>query len=352
VRRDAGAAKRDGLKIHWLSAYAGSNPAPCITHLTRLSDMKIKIEDIKRMCIDVATKHGLSKEDAEVLVSEYLEGELRSRKCHGFSAFPKFAIKALSSRRGDFKIVKDSETHMLVDGMGNLGQIVCNKLIPEMIEKTKKNGIATLGIRNMESYLMPGTYARQIAEKDLVCFIFNYGGRERIAPTASIDPIFGTNPIAIGIPTKERPIVLDMATSAYAMGKVRLALKLNQKLPEGVAIDKDGKPTTDPQEAMDGALLSFGGHKASGLALVVEILSRCLLDVHRKNDEVYRGYFFMMFDPSSFIELDKFKENVEELKQQIKSSRKADGFEDILLPGEMSDKIKEENLKKHSLYTC
>ena len=268
------------------------------------------------------------------------------RKCHGFSAFPTFAIKCIRSRQGEAEIVKETDTYALVDGKAKLGQIVCKKMIPKTIAKAKKKGIAMLGIYNMGSYLMPGTYARMAAEKDMVCFVFNYGGKERIAPTGSIDPVFATNPIAIGVPTKEKPIVLDMATSARAMGKVRLAAKLGEKLPEGVAIDKDGKPTTDPNEAMDGALFPFGGYKASGLALMVEILSRCLLDVHREKDEVYRGYFFIVLDPSAFIELQKFKENVEELKEKIKTSRKAPGFDEILLPGEMADKIKEESLKK------
>jgi L-2-hydroxycarboxylate dehydrogenase (NAD+) len=311
--------------------------------------MQIKIDEIKELAIKVAMKHGLSQEDSEIVVEEYLDGELRGRECHGFSMFPKFAVKIMRAKKGDSVVEKEDDSYMMIKGNGNLGQVVCAKFIPQLIHKTKKKGIAMMGIYDMGSYMMPGTYARKIAENNLIGLFFNYGGWERIAPTGSIDPMFGTNPIAVGIPAKDDPIVVDMSTSKYAMGKVRLADRLGEKLPEGVAIDKDGNATIDPKKAMDGALLPIGEHKGYGLALVIEILSRCLLDVHRKDDEIYRGYFFIAIDPSKFIEIGKFLDNVKKLKKRIKSSRKEKGIEEIFLPGERSERTKRENLKKGSI---
>ncbi len=304
--------------------------------------MKIKIDELRDLGIKLLTKNGIPEEDAKLIVDEYVDGELRERKCHGFSGIIKFGSQEASNVKGEWEIDKEADTYMLVNGNGNFGQVVCHKVLPKMTKKTKKHGISMLGIYNMTSYMMPGTFARIAAENDLIAFIFNYGGRARIAPTGSIDPIFGTNPIAVGIPTKESPIVLDMATSAIAMGKVRMALRLDEKLPDNVAIDKEGKSTVSPKDAMDGAILPFGGHKGYGLALMVEILSRCLMDVKKDKGEVYRGYFFMFVDPSKFLELDKFKENVEELKKEIKNTRN----NGVYLPGEKSEKTKKSNLEK------
>ncbi|MFC1753592.1 Ldh family oxidoreductase [Thermoproteota archaeon] len=315
--------------------------------------MKISIQEIKDLCITKAQEKGLTKEQAEILVEEYLDGELRGRKCHGFAAFPKFAIKKLKTFGKDPKIIKEEDCYMLVDGQGGMGQLVLHDIFPKLIEKAKAKGIAMLGIHNMHSYLMPGTYARKAAENDLIAEIYNYGGAPRICPTGSIDPIFATNPIAVGIPTNDSPVVIDMATSAIAMGKVRLAKRLGEKLPQRVAVDKDGNSTTNPAEAMDGAILPFDGHKGSALAFMVEVFSRALFDipipdVKGENPDVKgsRGFLFILFDPSKFGDLSTYKSNVSDLIKKIKNSRKAKGVEEIFVPGEHSDKLRQENLKK------
>lgn len=192
--------------------------------------MKIKIDELKKICIKILTQKGLSKKDVFSVFNEYLEGQLHGRECHGFQAFPEFAVKLINFD-GKPKIICEEDNLLFIDGKKNLGQIVCNEFVPKLIKKAKKKHIAMMGIYNMHSYLMPGTYARLAAENNVVGFIFNYGGWPRLAPTGSIDPFWGTNPIAIGIPSKDFPIVIDMATSDYNMMKIRLAIKLGQKIP-------------------------------------------------------------------------------------------------------------------------
>lgn len=311
--------------------------------------MKIKIEELKKMCLEILTKKGLSDKDAQVIFQEYLNSELSGRTCHGFQAFPKFGAK-LVDLKGEAQVIKEGDNFLYIDGKKNLGQIVCNNYVPKLIKKAKKHNIAMMGIYNMHSYLKPGTYARMAAENDIVGFVFNYGGWKRIAPYGSIDPFFGTNPIAIGIPGEKFPIVVDMATSKTAMMKVRLAAKLNQKLPEVVAIDKDGKPTTDPNEAIDGAMLPFGSYKGSALALVIELLTKTMfkIDVSDKT-KANRGYLFIFFDPKTFTNLDEFKKDVSKLADEIKHSRKAEGVEEIFVPGEKSEMTRRKNSKKDYL---
>lgn len=180
--------------------------------------------------------------------------------------------------------------------------------------------------------------------------MFNYGEWPRIAPFGSIDPFFGTNPIPIGIPGKKFPIVIDMVTSKKALMAVRLAKKIGRKIPKGIAIDKDGKPTTDPIEAMNGALLPFGNYKGSALALAIEILTKTMFNVDiRDEKKAGRGYLFIFFNPGVFTNIKKFKANISNMADEIKSLRKAEGVSKIFVPGEKSQKERIKNSKKDYL---
>ncbi len=309
--------------------------------------MRISIREARDLCVKILVQRGLSKKDARLVVEEYLDGELRGRQCHGLPAFAKFAVEPTRKRQGNYRVEKENNVSLLINGMGNKAQIILNKYLPKLISKAKRSGIAMLGMHNAVSYLMPGTYARKLAEKDLIALIFNYGGWPRICPTGSIDPVFGTNPLAAGIPADNFPIVLDMGTAKLVMGKVRLARKLNKLIAAGVALDKNGRPTRDPAKAITGALLPFGEHKGYGLALIIEVLSKSLFDInHLAKNKANRGFLFIVINPGFFGPISKFKSNVSKLIKKVKVSRKAKGVKEIFVPGERSEKIKRQNLKK------
>jgi len=308
--------------------------------------MKIKIEELKKICLEILQKKGLNRKDAESIFEEYLDSELRGIVCHGFQSFANFGAKLVEDVK-PAKIIKEGRNFLYINGNKNLGQIVCHKYVPQLIKKAKKSGIAMMGIRNMYSYLRPGTYARIAAENDLVGFVFNYGGGQRVAPYGSIDPFFGTNPIAIGMPGEKFPVIVDFATSKTALMKVRMAAKLNQRAAEGIAIDKNGNPTTDPEKIMEGALLPFGEYKGSGLALVVELLTKTMFKVEPKHKiKETRGFLFIFFDPKTFIGVKEFKKAVSKTTDQIKRLRRAKEFEEIQIPGEREQKLYEKNLKR------
>ncbi|MFA6410345.1 MAG: Ldh family oxidoreductase [Candidatus Buchananbacteria bacterium] len=312
--------------------------------------MKITIAEIKKICFAVFEKYGVSKKDGELIFAEYLDAELSGITCHGFSAFAKFGAKTASDKKVKLVIKKNKPAYTLVDAKNNLGQLVCKDAVNLTIKKARKQGIAMLGIYNMHSYLMPGTYAKQAANQDMIAIITNYGGGPRIAPYGSIDPILGVNPLAIGIPANNFPIVLDMATAQIAMGKVRLAKKLGQLLPQGIAIDANGKPTTNPAKAMSGAMLPFGGYKGSGLAFCLELLTKTLFNLDDKDQkEDKRGFLFIIINPSIFGDVKKFKNRTAKLVQEIKHSRKAKGVKEIFLPGEQAYRNRQNNLKKKYL---
>jgi len=308
--------------------------------------MRIKIKEIEKLCLEILRKKGLGAKDARVILNEYLDSELRGISCHGFQSFVNFGTK-LVENAGPPKIKKQGANFLYIDGNKNLGQIVCNKYVPKLIEKAKKRAIAMMGIFNMHSYLRPGTYARIAAENNLVGFVFNYGGWKRIAPYGSIDPFFGTNPIAIGVPGQKFPVVVDFATSKIALMKIRLAAKLNKKIVKDLAIDKNGNPTTDPNEAMAGALLPFGSYKGSGLALVLDLLTKTMFGIDIKEKvKANRGFLFIFLNPKMFTNVKRFKKDVTKTTEKMKKLRKAKGFNEIQIPGEREQKLYEENLKR------
>jgi len=308
--------------------------------------MKIMIKDLENSCVKILMKKGLSKKEALLVYNDFLDSELEGKPDHGFQSFLEFGIKLVQPQERP-KIIKQSNSFLFIDGKNNYGQIVCDKYIPILIKKARRSGVAIMGIKNMHSYRSPGKFAQIIAQKNLIGIIMNYGGWPRIAPYGSIDPILGTNPIAIGIPSKNFPVVLDMATSKVALMKIRMAKKLNKKIPYGWAIDKNGKPTDDPNKVFQGAVLPFGEHKGSGLALIVELLTKTIYSINiNDRNKANRGFLFICIDPSIFQNLNKYKIEVEKVIRKIKKSRKAKGKSEIFIPGEYSYKEFLKNKKR------
>ena len=160
--------------------------------------MKIKIEELKSKMEKICKDHGLNNKDTDLVVSEYLDAELRGRISHGIFAFQRITDK-INLRQGDPQIVEQGESFALIDGKGNLGQILGAKAIDIAVEKAKKTGISMVGMFNMNSYQMPGTFARKAVEKKMIAIIID-NATSRVAPYGGNQPRLGTNPIAIGIP--------------------------------------------------------------------------------------------------------------------------------------------------------
>jgi L-2-hydroxycarboxylate dehydrogenase (NAD+) len=302
--------------------------------------MKIQLDELKDLCMKVMRKSGLDEKTCELVLEEYLDGELRNSDSHGIAMIKKFGT-GTSPNLPKWEIEKDEETYMLVNGNQNYGQLILSDILPKLIEKTKKNKITMFGMYNAKSYSRPGTYARKVAESDLIGIIMNYSGKNRVAPFGGIDPMLGTNPIGIGIPGDPN-IVLDIATSKRNFAMVRVAQRLGKQIPEDLAVDKDGNPSTNPDKIMDGALYPFGGYKGYGLGLTIEVLTRLMFNL---KEVPCRGFFFILVDPTAFGDLETFKQNVIDLENEIKNSRSAPRQE-IRIPGERGDKLKAEALER------
>jgi len=235
------------------------------------------------------------------------------------------------------KIERDTQLSQLIDGGANPAPVVASLGTETAIAKAKEYGFGIVGVRNtFSSNGAQAYYAEQIAKHDLIGIVCS---RSPAATAAfgSIDPVFGTNPLGYAFPTEDEPFVFDMATSAMTFYGLVLAKAKGEAIPENMAIDHNGQPTTDPSAAMQGALLPFDhSYKGSGLGMMVEMLAGPLLNgawIDNKTLKEEWGSLFMAIDPNLLIDTADFKKNASQMIRDILSARKAADVSEIRLPG-------------------
>ncbi len=312
--------------------------------------MKISIKEAKKLAYTALSKYGFSDDEIKYCTENCLDGELTGKKSHGFIRIP-YLIKKVNDgkiKAGDeqIEVIKETEVSLMVDGKKKTGLYVVNKALELALQKIKKIGLLAVGITNTAPISgLIGQYARLASENDYIFIGFNNspGG---LVPFGAIKEVFGTNPVTVGIPTKDLPFVLDMASSKKTWGDLLVASAEGKNIPEGVAIDGEGNLTTDPDKAMEGGLLPISEHKGSGLAFVVELLGGALTKSRcGKNIEGGWGTFFILIDPNIFLPIKEFKDRVDSLVKEVKALPKAQGVDEIYYPGERSQKKRAEALK-------
>ncbi len=309
--------------------------------------MKIAISELRQKIIGTL-KSQFNDEESEQIADVLLYAEMSGTKPMGI-------VKMIGTEpiqdikpEHEVKVERDTKLSQLINAGGNAAPLVCVQAVDVAIEKAKEHGMAIVGVHNTHSSnLTQAYYVERIAQHDLIG-ISMAGGPASTAPFDSIDSLFSTNPMGYSFPTNGNPIIFDMTTAAMTWSGLILANANGTKLPENIAIDKDGNPTTDPASAMDGATLTFdGGYKGSGLSMIVEILSGPLVKgAYCDTDlDCEYGSFFMAIDPNLLVDVAEFKQHCSDLISKIKESRKKPGVKEIRLPGERALESREEALR-------
>lgn len=294
--------------------------------------MKIKLSELRKKMEQIISSKYYSKEEAAKIVEVLLYADMIGKNTQGilklFGAEPAQAIKPQYSPK-----IERKPLSARVDGGGANGPLIGQIATDTLIEIAKKTGFAIVATNNTFSSVGAiGFYAERIARNNLIGFV-TAGSPKATIHFGGIDPLYGTNPFAYGFPTLTNPVVFDMATSAITWYGLVKAKMLGEQLPENVAIDKDGNPTTDPQEAMDGALLPFDkSYKGSGLAMMMEFLTGPLTGAHYCFSEGDWGTLFIAFSPDLLVGTDEFKKNASDLVQIVKTSRAKPG-KTLHIPG-------------------
>lgn len=298
--------------------------------------MKIAISQLRQKI--VATLQQNFTEDQANRIADYLLwADMSGIKTQGVIKLTGTTPLQRVKPTGKIKIDRDTKLSQLIDAGAYPAPLVSQQATDVVIKKAKEHGFGIVAVHNtFSSNGAQAFYAERIAKEDLIGIVLARAPAS-FAPFDSIDPLFGTNPIGFAFPTKEDPLVFDMSTAAMTWYGLVLAKARGEKLPENMAIDKDGNLTTDPTQAMDGALLPFDrSYKGSGIGMVVEILGGPLASAAfcSYKDEDSWGSLFIAIDPELLVDAEKFKADCSELIAKVKSSRKKTGADEIRMPGE------------------
>lgn len=281
-------------------------------------------------------QQNFSEDEANKIADYFIWAEMSGNKTQGLLKMT--GTEPIQNVRptSEIKVVRDRKLSQLIDAGANPAPLVSQIATETAISKAKEHGFGIVGVNNIHtSNGAQAFYAEKIAKHDLIGIVL---ARSSAAAAAfgGIEPVFGTNPIAFSFPTKNEPLVFDMATTAMTWYGLVLAKARGEQIPENVAVDKDGNPTTDPGEAMNGALLSFDrSYKGSGLGMVVEMLGGPLVGASYGQVEGDWGSLFIALDPDMLVDIETFKANSTDLIEKIKGAKTQEGSS-IRIPGEKS----------------
>ena len=311
--------------------------------------MIVEIEKIKKLSCEIFEKVGLSANDANIITNVLTETEMRGVFTHGFIRLERYVNCILSKgiqNNGNYSLEYNSPSWAVMDGKDNLGIVISYKATKLAIQKAKENGVGIVNVRNSHHFGAAGYYTSMCADEGMVGMAMS-NGDVLLAATGSRERTIGNNPFSYAFPAgKYGNIVYDIAMSHTSDQKVIKNAKEGKPIPLGWIIDKDGKQTTDATEyEKGGTLLPFGGYKGYGMALMVETLAATLSgaamtkDVHAWNTNPEQGgnvgHFFMAIDINKLGNAKDYGKRVEQMIDEIKSSNKAEGVDEIYYPGEI-----------------
>lgn len=319
---------------------------------------------LTRVSINLLKAAGASEKEAEIVTRFLVNANLAGVDSHG--VIPNLVIYIQGVQSGAIKpgakieTRKDTPSTALVDGNWGFGQMTCSRAMEIATEKAEKTGVGAVGVFNCNHIGRLAEYAQMAVDDGMVGFI-TANCEPYVAPYGGRTPVLGSNPLCYGIPSGNgKAIVVDYATGAAAEGKVRASLFKGEQLPAGWIVDSQGRPSTNPADLYEpplpperiklaGALLPFGGYKGYGLGLVVDILAGILTGAGSSQDMtsgwLANGVFMMALKIDNFVPLDEFGNRVDRLAKAIKNTPKAEGFDEILIPGEPEIKERERRLR-------
>lgn len=302
---------------------------------------------LRTFCQQLMMKEGMSEEDALICAENLVDADLCGVESHGVSRITNYMKRlrtGVVDPKGKYFIEQERSGSIAMNGGNAMGMVVAKATMAKCMEKAKESGCCFATASHSNHFGMASTYVEMAARAGMIG-ICATNAPPNLAPWGSSQKYMGTNPIAFGAPTLNEPIVLDMAPSVVAMGKIILAAKLGKTIPEGWVLAPDGKPTTDPVIGQNGTLIPIGGAKGSGIAIFMEILCGILggagfgphLNDFWKDftNPQNIGHFFIALDISAFGDTKVFLERITQMVNEMKALPKNDGVSQIFMPGEI-----------------
>lgn len=307
----------------------------------------VACDTLRSYCAKLMMTQNVPEEEALLIADHLVEAEMCGVSSHGVSRtsiYLKRLASGVVNSRWDHKVEQEYAASVQWNACNSMGMVTGVRAMERCIEKAAESGGCFIAVSHSNHFGMAGYYAKMAARRGMIG-ICATNAPPNIAPWGSYKAYVGTNPLAISAPRRGEPLLLDMAPSVVAMGKVILAAKLGKDIPEGWAITADGRPTTDPNLGMKGTVLPIGGPKGYGLSLCMDILCGLLSGAefgpylgNMWNDFINPqnvGHIFCAIDISKFTDLEHFRDRMEKMAGDIKALPKNPGVEAIYLPGEI-----------------
>ena len=303
---------------------------------------------------------GVPEEDAKTIAELMIEADLQGSDGHGIFRLPQYIRRIQAggvNPRPKIRIERERAAMALVNGDNGMGHLAMRFAADVCVQKARQAGSAWVGVRWGNHAGPASLYARMPMREGMIGMYFAVGNANHLPPWGGVETLLSTNPIAVAIPAGgEPPIVLDMATTVAAFGKVKTRAQRGEQMPEGWMVDREGRPLTDPKRMNEGFLLPLGGHeggyKGYGMALVFGILAgtlnhaamgRDVLDFNADDSSpTTTGQALLAIDIAAFDEPSAFKRRMDALSRDIRGSERMKGFERIFLPGEQSHARRED----------
>lgn len=311
--------------------------------------MKVKVSDIRRISEEILEKSGVPKAHSAIVADTIVYAHTREKHTHGLGRMSIYLRKIkenLMTPDTPIEILNDSGAIYHIDAHQGFGQVAAYYAAEKAIEKAKQYGIAFVGVKDSNNFGTAGYFSKMISNHHMIGLVFG-NSAPAIAPEGGEKALFGTNPLSMAFPMsdKECPFVFDMATSVAARGKIRLASKNGESIPEGWALDKFGNPTTDPDEALKGSMLPIGGYKGVGLSMMVDVLAGMLTGsafagdvkgLNHKTELSRYGHAIIAIDIEKFMTWEEYLQRAEYFGKKVHDYKGT-------LPGENSYKKAEIN---------
>ena len=314
-------------------------------------------DELMRIVTGIFVGYGIPKPDASRVAECLVEADLRGVHSHGVGRVPIYTRRLrdkLVNPTPSIAVTDATPVAVHVDGDNGMGFIVGTKAMSEAVGRAHTHGVGMAWASRSNHFGMAANYLLQATKSGMAAMVLTnaspampiWGGRA---------PFLGTNPFAMAVPGGQTPLLLDMATSVTARGKIRRAAQLGEDIPAGWALDDKGRPTTNAEAAYRGVVLPLGGPKGSGLALMIDAVAGVMSgaafagDVGNQYTDFDRpqnvGHFFLAFRPDLFLPGQNYSSRIDSLVDRARKGPRAEGFEEVLMPGEPEARMAESRRK-------
>jgi LDH2 family malate/lactate/ureidoglycolate dehydrogenase len=299
--------------------------------------MQLNVNEAHQLVVRIMSALGHDVADAGLIADHLVDCELRGLSYGGLARALSIAerMARYGDRRRPIRIRHETPVSAQIDGGDHLGYVVAHRATAIAVEKALTAGIAVVGADETWYTGMLSYYAEIAAARDLVSMIAS-NASPWVAPHGATEGRFGTNPICFGFPSADEPVIWDIGTSSIIHAEATLAQRLSQLLPEGVAFDRDGRPTRDPAAALAGAFSAWGGHKGSGLGIVVQLLGIMAGSQPIPPDLAGFGFIIVAIRPDLLGPAETFRRNVSAYAQAVRTARPVAGGNAVRMPFDRS----------------